>query len=106
MLKNRQKENRIRHKLSTRRTRLKRNQNPGGHKEGRASFPIQSQYKDSKIHTPNPTLKKRKGGREEEEEDAREGSRSVLASMEKEKEREREERVRGYLTPTTLNPKD
>ena len=28
--------------------RLKRNQIPGGHKEGRASFPIQSQYKSQK----------------------------------------------------------
>ena len=45
--------------------RLKRNQIPGGHKEGRASFPIQSQYKVSKIHTLNPTLEKRRGGREE-----------------------------------------
>ena len=48
--------------------RLKRNQNPGGHEEGRASFPIQSQYKDSKIHSSNPTLeeKGRKNRREGE----------------------------------------
>ena len=35
--------------------KLRRNQNPGGHKEGRASFPNQSPYKGSRIHTPNPT---------------------------------------------------
>ena len=51
---------------------LTHDQNPGGHKEDRASFPNQIQYKVSKIHTPNPTLEKRKGGREKEEEDARE----------------------------------
>ena len=45
-----------------RRTKLNRIQNPGGHKEGRASFPIQSQYKVSKIHTPKPTPRKEKGG--------------------------------------------
>ena len=38
---------------------LTQDRNPEGHKEGRASFPIQSQYKVSKIHTPNPTLEKR-----------------------------------------------
>ena len=48
-----------------RRTKLNRIQNPGGHKEGRASFPIQSQYKVSKIHTSNPTPRE---GREEEQE--------------------------------------
>jgi len=51
---------------------LKRNQNPGGHKEGRASFPIQSQYKVSKIHTLNPTPRER---REEEQRRGREGAR-------------------------------
>ena len=56
------KENRIRHKQSTRRMRSKRNQIPGGHKEGRASFPIQSQYKDSRIHGSNPTPREEKGG--------------------------------------------
>ena len=35
---------------------------PRGHKEGRASFPIQSQYKVSKIHTPNPNPREEKGG--------------------------------------------
>ena len=35
--------------------KLRRNQIPKGHKEGRASFPIQSPYKVSRIHTPNPT---------------------------------------------------
>ena len=46
--------------------RLNTNSKPGGHKEDWASFPDQSQYMNSKIHTPNPTLEKRKGGREEE----------------------------------------
>ena len=44
---------------------LMQDQSPGGHKEDRASFPNQIQYKVSKIHSPNPTLEKRKGGREE-----------------------------------------
>jgi len=49
-----------------RRTKLIRIQNPGGHKEGRASFPIQSQYKVSNLHGSNPTLeKKEKKNREE-----------------------------------------
>ena len=34
------------------------------------------------------------------------GSASVLAQGAKEKERARKSGVRGYLTPTTLNPKD
>ena len=49
--------------------KLKRSQNPGGHKEGRASFPIKSQYKN----LVNPYLesypreeKGRKRGREGE----------------------------------------
>ena len=71
--------------------RSKRNQIPGGHKEGRASFPIQSQYKDSKIHTPNPTLKKRKGGREEGRERRQEVAlvRLLFLRQGPEKERER-----------------
>ena len=40
------KENRISTKRDTRWTKLNRSQNPGGHKEGRASFPIKSQYKN------------------------------------------------------------
>jgi len=53
---------------------LKRNQNPGGHKEGRASFPIQiqSQYKDSKIHSSNPTLEEKGRKNEERERGTRE----------------------------------
>ena len=99
------KENRIRHKLSTRRTRLKRNQNPGGHKEGRASFPIQSQYKDSKIHSSNPTLEE-KGRKNIREGEWRTGGRgrwrragrgSILfqALRERERERERERGIYG-----------
>ena len=55
-----------------RRTKLIRIQNPGGHKEGMASFPIQSQYKVSKIHTLNPTPRE---GREEEQREGRESAR-------------------------------
>ena len=57
-----------------RRTKLNRIQNPGGHKEGRASFPIQSQYKVSKIHGSNPTLEKRgRKNREREREEVHGG---------------------------------
>ena len=38
---------------------LIQDQNPGGHKVDRASFPNQIQYKVSKMHSPNPTLEKR-----------------------------------------------
>ena len=48
------KENRIHPKQSTNCMRLNWIQNPGGHKEDWASFPDQSQYKNSKIHTSNP----------------------------------------------------
>ena len=47
------KENRIHPKQSTNRTRLNWIQNPGGHKEDWASFPDQSQYKNSKFHGSN-----------------------------------------------------
>ena len=77
----------IRHKQSTGSTRSKQNQIPGGHKEGRASFPIQSQYKDSKIHSSNPTP--REGGRTEEKgrESAWEGE-AACCSGKKRRERE------------------
>jgi len=39
-------------------------QKPGGHKDGRASFPDQFQYKVSKIHQPNSYSRER--NREEE----------------------------------------
>ena len=58
--------------------RLKRNQIPGGHKEGRASFPIQSQYKVSKIHTLNPTPRE---GWEEEQREGTEGAREEGAGV-------------------------
>ena len=86
--------------------RLKRNQIPGGYKEGRASFPIQSQYKVSKIHTLNPTLEKRRGRREE----GREGRQEkegwlVLAPGEKEKEQERGRGGEGVFNPNNSQPK-
>jgi len=56
----------------------------------------------------NPNPRGEEGGREEEEEDAREG-RPLVCSCARGKEksgREKGRGVRGYLTPTTLNPKD
>ena len=50
-----------------RRTKLIRIQNPGGHKEGRASFPIQSQYQVSIIHTSTSTPREVKRRTEGEE---------------------------------------
>ena len=58
-------ENRIHPKQSTKRTRLTRIQNLGGHKEEWASFPDQSPYKNSRIHTSNP--KRGEGGRTKRE---------------------------------------
>ena len=43
---------------------LMQDQNPGGHKEDRASFPNQIQYKVSKIHTPNPNPREERRGTE------------------------------------------
>ena len=62
-------ENQIHSKPSTKRTRLTRIQNPGGHKEDWASFPTQSQYKDLK----NPYLKslERRGRKNKREEKGR-----------------------------------
>jgi len=81
--------------------RLKRNQIPGGHKEGRASFPIQSQYKDSKIHTPNPTLKKRKGGREEGRQGRQDRERQLCSCARGKEGREGE----GVFNPNNSQPK-
>ena len=58
-------------------------QKPRGHEEDRASFPNQIQYKVSKIHSPNPTLEKRKGGREEGREGARERGEACVLSKQK-----------------------
>jgi len=81
-------------------------QNPGGHKEDRASFPNQIQYKVSKIHSPNPTLEKRKGGREGEGA-RREAGACVLTKPRKKKERERESgEGERYLPPTNSRLKD
>jgi hypothetical protein len=69
---------------------LKRNQNPGGHKEGRDSFPIQSQYKDSKIYSSNRNLEE-KGRKNRREGERRTGGRWAAPGLE---ERERREWVR------------
>ena len=68
--------------------KLKRSQNPGGHKEGRASFPIQSQYKVSKIHGSNPTLEKREWKNRKGERKRRTGGKGAAPGL-----GEREERV-------------
>jgi len=73
---------------------LKRNQNPGGHKEGRASFPIQSQYKDSKIYSSNPTLEE-KGMKNRREGERRTGGRAAAVWAPAKKR----ERVSRYLCP-------
>jgi len=73
---------------------LKRNQNPVGHKEGRASFPIQSQYKDSKIHSSNPTLEE-KGRKNRREGERRTGGRGAAVwAPAKKRETKRREWVR------------
>ena len=85
-----------------RRTKLKRIQNPGGHKEGRASFPIQSQYQVSRIHTLTSTPREEKR-RTEGERERRIGREAALVRAAGQK-RERDER--GYLSPLTLEQKD
>ena len=78
--------------------------------EGRVSFPIQSQYKDSKIHSSNPTLeeKGRKNRREGERRTGGRGRRrqagrgSVLFQALRERERGG---VRGYLWCPHRGPK-
>ena len=73
--------------------KLKRSQNPGGHKEGRASFPIQSQYKVSKIHTPNPNPREEKGGGTRERGSSLQGGVLLVlgAWLREKRERERKE---------------
>ena len=78
-------------------------QNPGGHKEGRASFPIQSQYKVSKIHTLNPTLEKRKGGRKEGREGRQEKEGRLCSCARGKGKRERE--GEGVFNPNNSQPK-
>ena len=84
---------------------LMQDQNPGGHKEDRASFPNQIQYKVSKIHTPNPTLEKRKGGRKErkEEEGARREEEGGVLTRQKERARGRG--GEGVFNPNYSQPK-
>ena len=65
---------------------LTQDQNPGGHKEDRASFPNQIQHKVSIIHGSNPTLEKRgRKNREREEahggEVSRKEKRATLISL-------------------------
>ena len=91
-----------------RHTKLIRIQNPGGHKEGRASFPIQSQYKVSKIHASNsiPREERRRTERGREG-DGRKGQ--AAPGWERERsvpgaKREREG-VRGYLWCPRRGPK-
>ena len=88
-----------------RHTKLIRIQNPGGHKEGRVSFPIQSQYKVSKIHASNSTPREERRRTERGREgDGRKGCCGLGASQ---KERDEEERVgERYLSPLTLELKD
>ena len=52
-----------------------------------------------------PLIPREETEEERKEEDARREGRTVLASRKRQREREGEG-VRGYLTPTTLNPKD
>ena len=88
-----------------RRTKLIRIQNPGGHKEGRASFPIQFQFQVSRIHTSTSTPRevKRRTEREREREETHGREAARLGAWKREKEREWE---RGYLCPLTLELKD
>ena len=65
------------------------------------------------VQNPQVSMAKNPSPREERERTKRERGRreesccSVLVLVKRQKEREREgERVRGFLTPTTLNPKD
>ena len=83
---------------------LMQDQNPEGHKEDRASFPNQIQYKVSKIHSPNPTLENGKGGREEGRGGARERGEACVLSWKK-REEERERVGEGIFMPTNSRTK-
>ena len=77
-------------------------QKPRGHKEGTASFPTQSQYKVSRIHTSNPREEQRKNKEREKEETAPGGrKRAGLFCL----ARRREERGEGYLRCPRRGPK-
>ena len=73
---------------------LTQDRNPGGHKEERASFPNQIQYKVSIIHGSNPTLVKRGRKNREGGGNAREKEAAALWAPSKKGERERREWVR------------
>ena len=92
-----------RHKQSTRRTKLKRNQTPRGHKEGRASFPDQFPYKSLK----NPYSKPYR--REEREEEKRRGRRrtgeAVLGLCASQGKGEQERVGEGIFIPTNSRTK-
>ena len=81
---------------------LTQDRNPRGHKEDRASFTNQIQYKVSIIHGSNPTLEKRgrknkRGGRKR----TGDGCAALWAPGQKGRERERGEGVRGvFMVPT------
>ena len=83
--------------------KLNRSQNPGGHKEGRASFPIKSQYNN--LNNPYLYFLERRREEEERGRKRRQGGGGCLWVPGPKRERERE-RERGYLIPTTLNQKD
>ena len=77
---------------------LTQDRNPEGHKEDRAYFPNQIQYKVSIIHGSNPTLDKRGrknrggGGNAQEREAA-----ALWAPGKRERERERERERREWV---------
>ena len=77
---------------------MNRRQNPGGHKEGRASFPDQFTYK---VFT-NPWLKSLTLERREGQGGEEEGAREVACCPGKRREREGEGGER-YLSPLTLD---
>jgi len=62
-----------------------------------ASFPIQSQYKVSKIHTLNPNLEKRKGGREEGRDGRQEKEGRLCSGARGKGKKERRERGTGGI---------
>ena len=78
----------IHHTKDIQSTRLIQIQKPRGHKEERASFPDQFQYKVSKIHSPKSYSKERKGEEETDRKNARGDSAPRLGNR-KVSERER-----------------
>jgi hypothetical protein len=97
-------ESKIHHKELMRCTELNENKCPEGTWRERPPFPVNSRTETQQSMAKNPNSKEERRGTGRREEGARQEEAACCPGH---RERERRGRgVRGFLTPTTLNPKD